>query len=58
VLESIKKNLILKCSIGILEREEDVELSLDDRKLLDMGRQDTTTSVTVSVTVYTTPEFR
>jgi hypothetical protein len=33
-------------------------MNLEEERLLEMGRQDTTTQVTVSVTVHTTPEFR
>ena len=33
-------------------------MSQEEERLLEMGRQDTTTPVTVSVTVHTTPEFR
>jgi hypothetical protein len=33
-------------------------MSHEKERLLDLGRQDTTTQVTVSVTIYTTPEFR
>jgi hypothetical protein len=42
----------------ISDIKNDAELNLDDRKLLDLGRQDTATPVTVSITVHTTPEFR
>jgi hypothetical protein len=34
------------------------ELSDREVRLLELGRQDTTTPVTVTVTVHTTPEFR
>jgi hypothetical protein len=30
----------------------------EKRRLLALGRQDTTTPVTVTVTIHTTPEFR
>ena len=33
-------------------------LNREEQRLLELGRQDTTTPVTVSVTVHTTPEFR
>jgi hypothetical protein len=36
----------------------DRELSLEERKLIDMGRQDATAQVIVTITVHTTPEFR
>jgi hypothetical protein len=38
----------------------DLNRELSDRevRLFELGRQDTTTPVTVTVTVYTTPEFR
>ena len=38
--------------------EHDRELSEEQSRLLDLGREDTNTSVTVTVTVHTTPEFR
>jgi len=40
------------------DKKEDGVLSLEHKNLLEMGRQDTTTPVTVSVTAHTTPEFR
>jgi hypothetical protein len=44
--------------IFILDEKKNTGLNLDAERLLDLGRQDTTTQVTVSVTVHTTPQFR
>ena len=60
---SIKlKNISRKNEASVDEmlnsNDEDVQLSQDQLKLLEQGRQDTTTSVSVTVTVYTTQSFR
>ena len=44
--------------IFILDEKKNRGLNLDAERLLDLGRQDSTTQVTVSVTVHTTPQFR
>ncbi len=44
--------------VMITTESEREELSEVNMRLLDLGRQDTTTQVTVTVTVHTTPQFR
>ena len=47
-------------AVRVSEGLEDLDRELNDEevRLLELGRQDTTTPVTVTVTVHTTPEFR
>jgi hypothetical protein len=52
------REILIISNISDGEEESSQKLSVEKERLLDMGRQDTTTPVTVTVTVYTTPEFR
>ncbi len=45
-------------NVMITTDSEREELSEEKTRLLDLGRQDTTTQVTVTVTVHTTQQFR
>jgi hypothetical protein len=46
-------------SVKVSEDVNDINGVNDEkRRLLALGRQDTTTPVTVTVTIHTTPEFR
>ncbi len=46
-------------SVKVSEDVNDINAVNDEKlRLLALGRQDTTTPVTVTVTIHTTPEFR